>query len=99
MLDLQSSSDFPLTLVSREDEIKQASDVAAANEHVRQFFEAVLKKWGALHINNQVVFWEGKEEIDLAYRLFLGSSQTIQDYRRRQAKSYLREGELHLTAA
>lgn len=43
MFDSQSSPDFPLSLVSREAEISQASDVAAANEHVHRFFEAIMK--------------------------------------------------------
>lgn len=56
MFGTSPSSDFPLTLVSRESEISQASDVAAANEHVHRFFEAVLKEGYALEINSQVVF-------------------------------------------
>ncbi|MCB9807233.1 hypothetical protein H6768_05135 [Candidatus Peribacteria bacterium] len=43
MFDPQSSPDFPLSLVSREAEISQSSDVAAANEHVRQFFNALMQ--------------------------------------------------------
>jgi hypothetical protein len=70
MFDAHSSPDFPLTLASKEAEISEASDVAAANEHVHRFFEAVLKEGYALEINSQVVFWEKAEEIDSAYRLF-----------------------------
>jgi hypothetical protein len=56
MFDAHSSPDFPLTLASKEAEISEASDVAAANEHVHRFFEAVLKEGYALEINSQVVF-------------------------------------------
>lgn len=59
MFDSQSSSNFPLTLVSREDEISGASDVAAANEHVHNFFKALMRDGVyCLEINGENVILE-----------------------------------------
>lgn len=56
---INSSTDFPFTLVSREVEISEASDVAAANEHVHQFFEALMKDGAyCLEINGENIVLE-----------------------------------------
>ena len=59
MFDSPSSPDFPLSLVSRESEISESSNVAAANEHVHQFFEALMRDGVyCLEINGEKVLLE-----------------------------------------
>lgn len=95
-----SLSDFPLSFVSREAEISQASDVAAANEHVHRFFEVLMRDGVyCLKINGENIVLEGPKDVDVAYRLFLASPKENQDERRKQAKTFFRQGKLHRTAA
>lgn len=100
MFDPQSFPDFPLSFVSRESEISQASDVAAANEHVHSFFNALMRDGiYCLEINGESIVLESSEDVDVAYRLFLASPEKNQIYRRSQAATFFQQGELKRKAA
>ena len=59
MFDSPSSPDFTLSFVSRESQISEASNVAATNEHVHQFFEALMQDgFYCLEINGEEVLLE-----------------------------------------
>lgn len=90
-----STIDFPSVLASREEEIASASDVAAANEHVRRFPHALLNDgYYCLEIHSASIPLESPKDVDIAHRLFLASPQANQESRRRQAKQHLVNGKL-----
>lgn len=90
-----STIDFSSVLASREEEIASASDVAAANEHVRGFFHALLQDGCyCVEIDGDPVLLECPADVERAYRLFRASPQTNQNSRRQQAKQHFVKGKI-----
>lgn len=53
------SPDFPFTVISREDEIVEASEIASVNKRVCNFFESLMREGGyCVAINGQNVLLE-----------------------------------------
>lgn len=78
----------------------EASNVAATNEQVRRYFEALMEDgFYELTINGEAVYLDSPQDVDMAYLLFLASPQPNQEYRRDQAKTFFRDSKIFRSAA